>query len=86
MITLVNDKSQGLTEYMGKRITVFGVVYIYTGKLVGVDKTFLKLEDAAIVYETGPFKEDDKKWKDAQSLPHSVLVKLSNVESVMELK
>ena len=41
-------------------------LYIYTGKLVGVNSTCVKLEDAMIVYETGEFTS--KTWKVAQSL------------------
>lgn len=84
MKTIVNDTSVGLIELIGKRVTFFGVVYIYTGDLVAVDGTFAKLENAAIVYETGAFT--DKEWRDAQSLPHPVFVKLGSIESVMILK
>lgn len=84
MLVVKNDKSEGLSTLLGKRVTFFGVVYIYTGDLVAIDKTFAKLENAAIVYETGAF--NDTKWKDAQNLPHPVFVKLSNIESVMILK
>jgi hypothetical protein len=84
MITLIDDKKSGLVELFGKRVTFFGVVYIYTGVLVAIDKSFAKLENAAIVYETGAFT--DPKWKDAQPLPHPVYVKLGSIESVMVLK
>ena len=84
MLTIKEDKSIGLNELLGRRVTFFGAVYIYTGDLVALDKTFAKLENAAIVYETGAFNE--KEWKDAQSLPHPVLIRLSSVESVMVLK
>ena len=60
-------KGECLDAFFGKRITLFCGVYVYTGKLVGVNDTCVKLEDAAIVYETGPFT--DAKWKDAQSPP-----------------
>ena len=84
MLVVKKDSAQGFEELLGKRVTFFGAVYIYTGDLVAVDKTWAKLENAAIVYETGAFT--DEEWKDAQALPHPVFIRLSSVESVMILK
>lgn len=84
MLVVRSDKSEGIEQYLGKRVTIFGVVYIYTGDLVAIDKTWARLENAAIVYETGSFSE--KNWKDAQALPHPIFVKLSSIESMMVLK
>jgi len=82
---LVNEvENEGLVALMGKRVTLFCGVYIYTGKLVGVNDTCVKLEDAGIVYETGPFS--DKKWKDCQSLPKDWYVTTQSIESFGELK
>lgn len=68
MKVLVETKEgEGLEAFMGQNITLFCGVYIYTGKMVGVNDTCVKLEDAKIVYETGPFNSKD--WKDAQALP-----------------
>jgi hypothetical protein len=63
---------------------VFCLNYIYTGKLVGVNDLFVKLESASIVYETGSLT--DKVWKDAQALPHPVYVMIRCIESFMVLK
>jgi len=85
MNVLVNEvENEGLVALMGKRVTLFCGVYIYTGKLVGVNDTCVKLEDAGIVYETGPFS--DKKWKDCQSLPKDWYVTTQSIESFGELK
>ena len=84
MLVVKADSTEGVEKYLGKRVTLFGVVYIYTGKLTAICKTWAKLEEASIVYETGPL--NDTKWKDAQSLPHPVMVRLSSIESLMELK
>jgi len=68
MKTIVEKNwDDGLDALLGEMVSLWCVNYIYTGKLTGVDDTCVKLEDAAIVYETGPFAE--KGWKDAQSLP-----------------
>jgi len=63
-----NNEAEGLESLLGEVITVFGASWIYTGKLVGVNTTCIKLENPSIVYETGAFTE--KNWKDAQKLPH----------------
>ena len=77
-------ENEGLISLMGERITLFCLNYIYTGKLVGVNDQFVKLEDAAIVYETGSFEE--KEWKDAQKLPKPVYVMIQTIESFTILK
>ena len=70
---------EGLEALMGQRITLFCMNYIYTGKLVGVNVTCVKLSDPAIVYETGAF--GDKAWKDAQPLPNDLYVSTAAIES-----
>jgi hypothetical protein len=77
-------EGEGLEALMGQRVTLFCGVYIYTGRLVGVNQTCVKLEDAGIVYETGPFS--DKKWKDCQSLPNGWYVATQSIESFGVLK
>ncbi len=68
MKVLVETKEgEGLESFMGQVVTLFCGIYIYTGKMVGVNDKCVKLEDAKIVYETGAFT--DKAWKDVQTLP-----------------
>lgn len=77
-------ENEGLIGLMGQRVTLFCLNYIYTGKLTGVNGEFVKLENAAIVYETGELMSTN--WKDAQELPHPVYVMTRCVESFMILK
>ena len=80
MKVLVETKDgEGLETLMGQRITLFCINYIYTGKLVGVNVTCVKLSDPAIVYETGAFS--DKAWKDAQTLPHDLYISTTAIEA-----
>ena len=72
-------EGEGLESFLGQNITLFCGVYIYTGKLVGVNDTCIKLSDAKIVYETGSF--DSKDWKDAQSLKNDWYVSRQSIES-----
>ena len=56
----------GLDSLLGERVLLMCGNYFYTGKLVGVNKTFVELSDAAIVYETGEWSASS--FKDAQRL------------------
>jgi hypothetical protein len=67
IVTVTEVEGEGLEALLGQNVLLFGMNYIYTGKLVGVNSTFVKLEGAKIVYETGAFS--DKNYKDAQNLP-----------------
>lgn len=58
---------------MGEKITLYCNIYIYTGKLMGVNGEFVELENPYIVYETG--------WKDAQKLPSPHRVMRGHIES-----
>ena len=86
MKVLVNEVDiEGLESLLGKTVTIFCAVYIYTGKLVGVNDKCVKLEGPSIVYETGPFENKD--WADAQKLPHQFwYVSTPMIESFGELK
>ena len=85
MKILIKDvNKEGFLALLGKRVTLFCVNYNYTGLLVGVNELCVKLEDAAIVFETGAF--DSKDWKDAQKLPKDWYVMVRNIESFGDLK
>ena len=85
MKRIIEDTTaEGLDLLLGETVTLFCQIYIYTGKLVGVNKTFVKLNDAKVVYETGSFT--DKLWKDAQPLPNSWYVQKNAIESFGVLK
>ncbi len=69
----------GLESLIGQRVTIISCRYIYTGKLIGVNETCVLLDDAGIVYETGPLT--DGKWKNMQPLPGPWFVQCSAIES-----
>jgi hypothetical protein len=79
LIEVTEVEGEGLESLLGEQVMLFGLNYIYAGKLVGVNSVFVKLEDPKIVYETGPFSGP---YKDAQNLPAKEwYVQLSAVES-----
>ena len=77
-------EGEGLVKLMGERVTLFCAIYIYTGKLVGVNDSCVLLEDAGIVYETGELTS--KSWKDMQNLPSPWYVQTAMIESFGVLK
>jgi hypothetical protein len=85
MRKIVDDVTgEGLEKFLGERITVFCMNYIYTGKLMGVNASCILLHEPSIVYETGALM--DKNWKDAQPLPNAWYVQLGAIESFGSLK
>lgn len=70
---------EGLESLLGERVTLFCSNYFYTGNLVGVNDVDVLIEDAHIVYETGPF--NDPKWADAQRVADSLYVRTAAIES-----
>lgn len=70
---------EGLLGLLGETVTLFCLNYIYAGKLVGVNDTCVKLENAHIVYETGAFTTS--KFSDAQKIANEFYVATSMIES-----
>ena len=67
IVTVTEIEGEGLESLLGQKVMLFCLNYIYAGTLSGVNNTFVQLENAQIVYETGAFNE--KGFKDAQRLP-----------------
>jgi hypothetical protein len=84
LVKVEEVQGEGLIGLMGENVTLFCLNYIYTGRLVGVNDAYIKLEKAAVVYETGAFC--DPKFKDSQSLPNDWYVQISSIESFGKLK
>ena len=84
LMTVTEVDGEGLMKFIGERVTLFCLNYIYTGTLAGVNDSCVLLEKAAVVYETGSF--GDKAWKDAQPLPGDWYVQIGAIESFGFLK
>lgn len=84
LVKVEEVEGEGLLGLMGQRVTVWCLNYIYTGDLVSVNDQYIKLENAAVVYETGPL--NDGQWKDAQTLKNPCYVMARCIESFMVLK
>jgi hypothetical protein len=65
-VAVVEVENEGLVSLLGQDIDIDTGVYIYAGRLVGVNSSYIKIENPHIVYETGDHK--GKKYARAESL------------------
>ena len=79
IVSVTEVDGEGLVALLGERVTLFCLNYIYEGRLSGVNEACVLLEDAAIVYETGPFSGTE--FKDAQPIANVWYVQRSAIES-----
>jgi len=79
MKRVVETDDGGMDAMLGEKVTVFCGVYIYTGKLVGVNANHIELDEPKLVYETGELTSGS--WKDAQALPSPWRIMLAGIES-----
>lgn len=71
--------NEGLEKLLGEIVEVMCYRYIYHGKLTGVDDNEILIEDASIIFETGPY--DKKDYEDIQKLGRDVYVRTASIES-----
>ncbi|MDP2607288.1 MAG: hypothetical protein Q8S00_32525 [Deltaproteobacteria bacterium] len=68
---------RGAANLIGKQVMVWCGIYIYTGVLVSVTPDELVLDNASVVYETGPLCGPPQT---AQKLPAQLSIRLSAIE------
>ena len=61
-----SEELSGLKELLGENVLLLCANYFYSGKLAGVNKSCVELENPCIVYETGAW--DNKAYADVQKL------------------
>ena len=76
----IND----LKDLVGKIYTFWCARYTYHGKVKAVNSTYITLEDAGIVYETGEL--NSKEASDLQELPNDCHVLVQSIESIIKMK
>ena len=79
IVTVTEVDGAGLEALLGENVILFCCNYFYADRLSGVNTTFVELEDAKLVYETGALTADT--WKDAQPLPSTWYVQTNAIES-----
>jgi hypothetical protein len=75
------DTKEGLESLLGQKVLLLCANYFYTGRLVGVNRTCVLLDEAAIVYETGRW--DAPEFVDSQSVGRPLYVRTSAIEAFM---
>ena len=58
--------------------------YIYHGKVKSITATYVELEDAGVVFETGEY--DSSSPNDRQPLPHNAFVMRQSIEAFYKMK
>lgn len=81
LVKVEEVEGEGLIGLLGKQVMVWCMNFNYHGTLVGVNGHDIKLEEATVVFETGPL---GGKLKDAQKLPSDHYVRMSAIESYCE--
>ena len=79
LVSVTEVEGEGLTSLLGEEVILLCANYFYAGKLVGENDTFVRLDSARIVYETGEWNA--KEWKDAQAIGDGHYVMKNAIES-----
>jgi hypothetical protein len=75
---------EGMLALMGEQVYILCMNYHYTGKLVGVNDTFVKLEQGAIVYESG--EHTALRFENAQIVSDELYIQLNSIEAFAATK
>ena len=75
---------ENLNDLPGKKMLFQCARYIYYGKVKNINSTYIELEKAGIVYETGELKASSA--SDFQELPSNVFVMRNAIESFWKPK
>lgn len=84
LVEVVEVENEGLDALLGTNVMLFCLNYIYSGKLIGVNKTCVLLGAAKIVYETGEFTSAS--FRNAQPTGGDLYVQTGAIESFCETK
>ena len=79
LVQVQEVQGEGMEKLLGQSMTFFCGVYIYHGKLTGVNEKFALIENAHLVYDTGAFTA--KTFNDAQYLGDEWRIMLSAIET-----
>lgn len=83
IVTVTEVDGEGLVGLLGKRVLLLCANYFYSGVLAGVNTADVLLEDAGIVYETGPLNATT--FQDEQKFGGSLYVRVASIESYREV-
>lgn len=78
------ETAYGFQALMGRVVELWGVDYIYHGKLAEIRLDAVRLEDASIIFDTGSFDSDE--YARIEKLTTDRWVKRAAVESYCEAR
>jgi len=73
-----------LEDIIGETYVFQCARYIYHGKVKSINATYIELENASVVFETGEY--DAKEASDKQALPNNCFVLRQSIEAFFKLK
>ena len=76
---LVEIPNEGLIALLNEEVLIMCFNYFYAGKLIGVNDTYIKLQNCHVVYETGEWSA--KNYRDAQKVSDEHYIQLASIES-----
>jgi hypothetical protein len=80
LTTVQEIDGEGLVSLLGESVLLMCANYFYTGTLVGVNETCVKIDNPSIVYNTGEWSADS--WADVQRMNVGTLyVQIAAIES-----
>ena len=80
----VVDEEGGMITLLGKTVLFQCMNYNYIGKLIGVNGSCIEIDDAKVVFETGPYTSST--MKDAQAVHKKrMFVQTAAIESFWEV-
>lgn len=83
IVTVTEVEGKGLVGLLGKRVLLLCANYFYSGVMAEVNMSDVLLEDAGIVYETGPL--NGGKFLDEQKFGGPLYVRTASIESYREV-
>ena len=75
---------ESLQDLIGEKFLFQCARYIYHGVVKSVTATYIELEDAGIVFETGTYNSSLP--EDRQPLPHNAFVMRQSIEAFYKMK
>lgn len=84
LVKVEEVEGEGLLGLMGETVILICEGYFYSGKLTGVNDSFVQLEEASIVFDAGEWtKNKGGKFQTKEALGRNLYVMTGKIESFM---
>lgn len=79
LVSVTEVDGEGFTALLGERVMLFCMNWVYAGVLTGVNDSFVQLDQAQLVFDTG--EPAASSFAEAQPLPSPWYVQTGAIES-----